>query len=216
MKYEFDQMKENIPLYINGELQGEERAVFEQQLKVDQQLQQEYEEFLLINRMFEQLESNQSIDTDGVFKRIQGQIALDESKEFSKKSVVEISQSPFFEKLSAFFSMNNLGWGIAVAQFVVLAVMVTGNFQHEEDMMTTLSNESGVAIGHQQLTVVFDVNASIEQVSGLLQGINAVIIDGPSKVGMVKISLSKTPESLEKIIDDLKASPIVIFVEKSL
>jgi hypothetical protein len=79
MSVETNKLQEQIPLYINGTLYGEQRDSFEQSLQRNWELKQEYTEFYEINSVFEMVDNIDDQHFDRLFARIQANVKFDPS-----------------------------------------------------------------------------------------------------------------------------------------
>ncbi|WP_455206120.1 hypothetical protein [Kaarinaea lacus] len=69
MNTQFSRFQEQIALYINGALSDDERSVFEQALKQNPVLKQEYKEFYEIDSVFEAIEDVTDQHFEQIFKK---------------------------------------------------------------------------------------------------------------------------------------------------
>lgn len=198
---------ESIPLYINGFMQGKARIEFEKLLASDRRLRQEYEEFCEIEQVFINMENKYTVDLDAVLGRIHECI-----KKENRKSSFNLGE--WFRDL---IDMPRLAWGIAMAQFAVIAVLVAGNMQ-QQPVLTTLSNDKSLSeiANKPEFVVIFAETATVTQVSQLLTNIDATIVDGPSRLGVVNIALMERDADADKVLMELERSSIVVLAKKAL
>lgn len=77
MMAKINKLQEQIPLYINGSLHGEERVSFEQALQRNWELKQEYAEFHEIESVFAIIDNISDQHFDNLFTRIQANVKFD-------------------------------------------------------------------------------------------------------------------------------------------
>ena len=89
MSVKISQSQAQIPLYINGALQNEERDVFEQTLKRDPELKQECKEFHEIESVIDVIEGISDQHFEQLFTRIQANARFEPPAQLQPSTATE-------------------------------------------------------------------------------------------------------------------------------
>lgn len=177
-----------LPFYVNGSLKGDELALVEQELANNQALEQEV---VFLQNLRQSLKDQELDSSPGEFglKRLQ--------KSVSNASVSE--QKPPTSK--------NIWRFAAVAACLMLVIQtVVVNLESESTYTAAGGKTASVAEGYV-VSVTFTPNISELALRQLLIENNVAIIDGPSALGVYRLSVTENPDNLVTLF---KARPDVI------
>ena len=197
-----------IPLYLNGSLQGGQRQAFEQALKTHPKLEQELALMRDVQSSWEN-EENQA-EFDKLFRRI--------SPALNKQGPVTQNKqaTSLINRIATWFAIPQLAWGVALAQFCVIAILVGASLDEKKDIGYRTLTGNGNTQTQVLLNVVFVQDAELQQINALLRAVNARIVDGPSAAGRITLGLiesSSDIQSTEERIAILRESDIVVLAE---
>ncbi len=183
------EIEELLPFYVNGTLQDAERLQVEEALKGNADLQ---EEVSLLKRLRAEM---QEIDVE----TSPGELGL---KRLQKSLIAEQEQS-----IEAPTSANDnvMGWGwkaAAVAACMLLAIQtfVFAPSLTDDNADLTAAGGGTISVPHGVLySVTFSPDAKEEDMRALLLSVGARIVDGPSAIGVYRLSApGKSDEILKK------------------
>lgn len=177
-----------LPFYVNGSLDGEELGLVEQALENNQDLRQEV---IFLQNLRKSVKEQEPDSSPGEFglKRLQ--------KSVSNASASEKKQP----------TPKNIWRFAAVAACLMLAIQtVVVNLESESTYTAASGNTTTVAEGYV-VSVTFAPNVSERVIRQLLIENNVSIIDGPSALGIYRLSVTENPENLVTLF---KARPDVI------
>ena len=210
MTYNLDQLKEMVPIYLNGRLSNKERAAFDEGLERFAELKKELAEFSEIRQSYARVEQNTALDSDALFARIQDNIQKKEAHLPEQQSNAWFQRLQ--QKLRDWYHAPALSWSLAGAQFAALLVVIMlvpqkGLFQTYTAPPT---QKDGIRIN-----VVFNEEAQEVEIRKLLQQVGAIIVDGPTSTGLYVLKADASAD-VKAIIQKLVDSKIVRIAEKSL
>ncbi len=178
--------RENLPMYINGNLTKKELADFERELANDIVLKEEAE-FLSAIRRYVKKEQIQTPGDMGLFKL--------------KREIKQQQESASINnKLTRKWRMFTVAASLML--FIQAGVMIT--MTQQEDSFTLLS---GSNYSESVMQVQFKNDARQSDINTLLISVNGSIIEGPSKKGIYRIQFDKIDAS---IIEQLQQQSNVI------
>ncbi len=210
MTYNHDQLKEMIPIYLNGQLSKKEHIAFEQGLQRFPDLATELAEFAEIQESYSVVQDDTPIDADRVFARIQNNIRKQEvqTPAFSIKA--------WFQQLGqilvGWYRTPALSWSVAGLQFAALVLVIA--LVPSDNPFHTYSADPSPKEGIH-INVVFNQGAQEIEIRTLLQQIHASIVDGPTAGGLYVLALDAKAD-MNTILQKLSASGIVRLAEKAL
>ncbi len=209
-------LREYLPGYVNGTASVAERKAVDDALKNDPELRRELKELQNIAAAFVTREEISTAHSDGLFQRIKGNIAATSVKKVTDVPVRREQNDPHNSWWTWLFGDPRLAWGVALAQLVVIAVLVGTNFNAREKTYDTLSAQPAARIGGIQLNIVFDAGAAQEDVNRTLQQFGLHYVDGPSAAGMIVVALPEDVSSAGPVLEKLRQSKAIRFVEPQL
>lgn len=177
-----------LPFYVNGSLKGDELALVEQELANNQALEQEV---VFLQNLRQSVKEQELDSSPGEFglKRLQ--------KSVSTASLSEQKQP----------TSKNIWRFAAVAACLMLVIQtVVVNLESESTYTAAGGKTKNVAQGHI-VSVTFAPNISELAIRQLLIENNVAIIDGPSALGIYRLSVTENPDDLVTLF---KTRPDVI------
>jgi hypothetical protein len=206
-----EQLREMIPLYLNGSLSKKQTEEFLQAMQKHPELGQELSEFSDINDAFNAMPMPDEDKFDALFEKISASNSQAEQKPAVAASVAQ--QESFFDTLKQWFSNPFLSWGIAMAQFAILAVVIFSlPVEKPDQRYQTLSDTSHTQAS--SINIVFKPTATLEQINNLLHQHQLEIISGPSTANVFLIS-ARNSADMDTLIGQLRQQELVRFVEKT-
>jgi len=203
MRYNADELKELIPLYLIGKLTEDQQQMLEQAMKEVPQLRQEFTEFSEIRNLYREAEEDTPQPSDTVYKRI-----MDNIGEGKRTSVTE--RRGYLEILRGFFSSPRFSWGVAAVQVVIILFLLVG--LPGQERMKTLSSGYSQNNGQVRINIVFKEDAREREIRDLINSIDGDIIGGPTPQGLYIIRI-KDRRNIRDVIKYLKRYKIVRFAE---
>ncbi|MEM7194049.1 MAG: hypothetical protein AAF402_03805 [Pseudomonadota bacterium] len=195
MEEEINELRQQIPWYVNNTLSPEERAQFEEGLKKYSQLEDEIE----FARAVQHAVAAEDVGSPGAFglRRLQQSIG-------NAESVKKAAQPRHMETRNS----SRWKWAAIAAAVVVMVqtgVIFNGPGRVEYEL---LGNREGI----QSLQIDFQSGVTLEQVNHLLKEIEGEIISGPSALGIFRIHLKEveTDKELEQVIQTLRGQSTII------
>ncbi|MGD8886028.1 MAG: hypothetical protein PVF34_10415, partial [Gammaproteobacteria bacterium] len=207
-------LRELIPLYINGALAGKHKIAFEKSLKNDPNLKQEYMEFYEIEAYFDQLNTTSRQHLDQLYNNIINKlIEADETAE--AESAQELSAEKKVDFVHHILTSSQVGWGLAVLQFAVLAVLlifvVPNNSSSVEAKISAtqlLQQTTG-----RKINVVFRDNATHQQIRDLMLKLDLSMFSGPTEIGLYTVSIDGSEQLARDRLNKLRNSDIVVLAD---
>jgi len=185
------ELKENLPWYVNNTLNDEQQAEFEQQLSNNAELKQEVK---FLNALRQHVKQNISHSP--------GEMGLQRLKRQIKKESEQNSSSH-----KSITTWRTLAIAASLVLVVQLGIMI--NFVQREDTFVPLSGNN---YSSSVIQVQFKSDATESRIRELLISIEGSIINGPSKNGLYRIQL-KTDD--DKIISRLRMqTDLIDFISK--
>lgn len=211
MTYSFDQLRDLIPHYVNGSLSGKERQRFENGIEKFPALQQELVEFSEIKSVYDEMKNEIPQPSDRIFRSVMNRIKVDER-------VVSISGSwEIIERLRRFFGgifiSPRISWGVVAVQLAVILMLVI-SFP-KDNRYTTLTSGPIQQEDRVRINVVFNEESTEKEIRKILNGAEAMIVNGPTQEGLYTIEVSKDRD-IDQLLKDLNKKKTVIFIEKAL
>lgn len=211
MTYNLDQLKEMVPIYLNGRLSDKERVAFDDGLERFAELKKELAEFSDIQQSYAQVEQKTTLDSDALFARIQDNIQKQEVLAPKQQSVTWFQQLQ--QKLRDWYHAPALSWSLAGAQFAALLVVlmvVPHKGQQFQTYTAPPTQKDGIHIN-----AVFNEGATEIEIRTLLQQVGATIVDGPTSMGLYVLQFDASAD-VNVLIQQLIDSKIVRIAEKTL
>jgi hypothetical protein len=163
-----DYYRENLPMYINGNLTAEEQADFERELSQDDSLKKEAE-FLTALRGYVKQENVQTPGEMGWHKL---------KRQIKKESESTVTTHNTTNKWRTF--------AVAASLILVVQAGFMTNMMQQQDSFAPLSGDD---YPENVIQVQFNSNAKASDIQELLISINGSIIEGPSTKGLYRIQL---------------------------
>jgi hypothetical protein len=206
-----EELKEMIPLYLNGRLSGFEKEELEKALMKYPELKRELMEFSEIMGIYEDIEQEMPPPSDILYARILRNIRSKGKEEtFLKKGNYGTQVQEF---LRALFSSPKVSWTVAAVQLVIILALVV--FTPGEKIFRTLTSEYPVQGEAIRINVLFEEDAREREVRDLIRKAKANIVSGPTLDGLYVLEIKNNRE-IDTVIDNLTSSEIVKFAEKAL
>ena len=183
---------ELLPFYVNGSLDSDEKALVEKAIKDDLSLEKEIEFLESLRGEVKAQEFENSPGELGL-KRLQKAIAEEKLK-----------NDPIARARSKVTHEQNWGWraaAIAACLLLMLQTVVTFNLGNRGDLTAAGGPQIVQTQGHL-VDVTFAPDAQEKNIRNLLLAIDASIVDGPSALGVYKLSI---PRDVETAVKKLKA-----------
>ena len=170
-----------LPFYINGTLDAEENKRVEDALAIDENLR---EELVFLKGLQAQVQQ-QSVQPPG-------ELGLKRLQKLLKQQQANDAVLP----LKNAFSAKKYGWQM-VAMAACLVLVVQTVVMHSPDSDEYMAAGGSVIVQHQGkiVSVTFAPNVTEQQIRRLLLETNASIVDGPSALGIYRLSVSNNIES---------------------
>ncbi|WP_455207282.1 RNA polymerase sigma factor [Kaarinaea lacus] len=221
-KYEVSRsniLRELIPLYINGALSGKHKIAFEKSLKNDPNLKQEYMEFYEIEAYFDQLDTASKQQLDRLYSTIKNN--LEDLQELPESQLEEEKiAGTKVDFLHELLSSARIGWGLAILQFVVLVIVlifaVPDNSDSVEANITAAITAAQILQQQnkgKQLNVIFQDNATNQQIRDLLLALQAEVHSGPTEIGLYTISVEGNEQRVQEVLSTLRSSGVVVLAD---
>jgi hypothetical protein len=205
MTYSREQLRELMPLYVNGSLSPQVAEDFLRAIEQHDDLMAELDEFSDISAAFD----SRPLPDEDHFQ------ALFEKIDTGNAVPVATKQQPAaaggIEWLKNVFLRPWLSWGLVLAQFALIAVIVLRP-PADEPRYETLSH--GAPQVAQRINVVFSEHVSVQDMNRLLRSHGLAIVSGPSASGMYVLSLPA--DSDPRLLSELERSSLIRFVDKAM
>ena len=195
-----------IPLYLNDQLDAEQKKIFEKQLETNDHLKQELEEYSMIKQSYSDLGEELPSPSPDVFSRIMEKIRVEPEKEIEHASVIET----IMEKIKPCLSAPRFAWSVAAVQMAAIIILVFC-LPYETKFQTLSTTDPQLKSG-VQINIVFQETAEEKKIRTLLNDLDATIINGPSKNGLYIIIIKDTRNKTH-VLETLKASDLVKFAQ---
>jgi hypothetical protein len=208
-------LRELIPLYINGALAGKHKIAFEKSLKNDPNLKQEYMEFYEIEAYFDQLDTVSKPHLDRLYTTVRN--SLDNLQEQSEADVEEEqSRTEKADFLHVMLSSSRTGWSLAILQFIILFIVLL--FVAPDDSDPVEPNITATQILQQQgkgkkLNVIFQDDATHQQIRDLLLALQAEVHSGPTEIGLYTITIDGDERRVQEVLNTLRNSGVVVLAD---
>ncbi|MEM6781239.1 MAG: hypothetical protein AAF569_05200 [Pseudomonadota bacterium] len=182
---------ELLPFYVNGSLEGEEKALVEKAIKDNPSLENEIK-FLEKLRGKVQTQEFENSPGELGLKRLQKSIAEEKLK-----------NDPIARAQSKITREQNWGWrAAAIAACLLLMLQTVVIFPIWQNADLTAAGGPAVHAEGRIVNVTFAPDAQEENIRNLLLAIEASIVDGPSALGVYQLSI---PKEFEAAIEKLEA-----------
>lgn len=237
MTTENQHLKGQIPLYINGALKGDSRLSFEQALKQNPELKQEYKDFYEIDSLFEMSEDIPELHLEQLFNKIQVSVhsipsstqttkpsetsdkqatkTVDENADIQDlhldKELVDDSKEDHSSPLFSKESIYDLFLSPRISWGIIIAqfiILISLLF-----LPSAGETPNGTALGVKPINVVFADNATQKEIRELLVSFDAQIANGPTSVGLYTIYVKGDQSNAEDVVDKLKKSKLILLAE---
>jgi RNA polymerase sigma-70 factor (ECF subfamily) len=208
-------LRELIPLYINGALAGKHKIAFEKSLKNDPNLKQEYMEFYEIEAYFDQLDTVSKPHLDRLYTTVKN--SLDDIQAESEEADEELqavgAKANFLQDM---LSSPRIGWGLAALQFVLLVMVLI--FSGPDNTAPVDASVTAAQILQQQsrgkkLNVIFQDNATHQQIRDLLLALQAEVHSGPTDIGLYTITVEGNEQRVQEVLNTLRNSGVVVLAD---
>lgn len=184
-----------LPWYLNGSLSAEEQAMVERALASDPALQAELASLELMRETVRESSDSVAVpasDFDLVMQRIDG---VEEAPVHAPAAREPIG-SRWLDSVRALFAMPGLRFAAVAAALVIMlqsaaivGLMVEAPDQGAGYQTATSGEPAGAVAAGPRLLLMFQAEASLAEVAGLLGEVGARIVDGPSQEGAYIVEL---------------------------
>lgn len=203
--------RDMIPMYLNGSLSDQQMQEFHSALHRYPELEQELSEFSEINHAFNAMPMPDDDHFDALFEKISARHAVAADKPAT--AVATPRQSGFLDTLRQWFGNPWLSWGVALAQFAILAVVIFSlPLNNADQRYQTLSDSSHAQVA--SINIVFKPSATLEQINKLLHQNQLEIVSGPSAASVFSLSARHTSD-LDTLVTQLRQLDLVRYAEKT-
>ena len=203
MNYTLENLRDMIPLYINGRLSESEKKDFETALGKHPELSRELIEFKEINEGYKDIKQDAPSSSNDLYPRIIENIKKQKPKALLSAAPGLINQ--ILRTLKSVFGSPQLSWSVVAVQlFVIISLLI---FYPTDNKFKTLS-ENHIAEDSGMINVVFKEDAKEKDMRRLIEGVNGSIISGPTPDGLYIIKI-KNINDIEIVLTGLKNSDIV-------
>ena len=187
MSKEIEQL---LPFYVNGTLSGSEQERVEKALLANPELQEELDVLSKLQTEMRQMELGQSPGELGL-KRLQKSLTAETSITAPKQ-------------IAANDNIVKLGWKLAAVAACLMLVVQTLVFVPEWSEDKDLISAGGSVVQpHGRLySITFAPDAREEDIRTLLLSVNGRFVDGPSALGVYRLSV---PGAQEDVLKKLNA-----------
>jgi anti-sigma-K factor RskA len=205
-QHKLEELKGTLPLYVRGDLAGQEKAELEEALTHFPELQQELQEVERIHQTYQELTQEIPAPNDCLYNEVLRNIRKEKAAQ--ERTRTASWTETFFDSLRNSLASPGVAWA-AACLFLVLGL---GLFFRPTPapVVVTLSapssNPSLVA-----LNVVFKEGTSEKDMRSLLLATGTQIVDGPDVNGLYVVAIHRA-EPKERVLAQLEKSPIVRFV----
>ena len=207
-------LRELIPLYINGSLGGKHKKAFEKSLKGDKELKQEYVEFYEIESFFDQQEGVIKTRLPQLFNIIKSEIKDVKPKTEivvpapAETPAAEIAQGVVHQLLSS----ARIGWGLAILQLAILIIVIMVNTPRytNQSYATSKAGVQPAVKNGKRINVVFADDAKAQDIKDLLLKLKVELDGGPSDIGSFSVLVQGSESHVNKVVEKLKQSDIVV------
>lgn len=207
MTSSIQQLREMIPLYLNGSLSEQQTRDFLQEISKHPELEHELAEFSDINDAFESMPMPDDANFDALFEKIDTTAVKAPSSAPTKKE-------NYIDNLKQWLVNPFVSWGVALAQFMLVALILFNAAPEKTDIRyQSLSHtEQG---SKDSISIVFTKTATVGQINTLLLELRLDIVSGPTR-GKVFLIRAQDSSDVAKLLDRLRQEKIVRFAEKTL
>lgn len=181
-----------LPFYVNGTLDSAEKARVEQAINDDPSLKGEAE---FLEKLRGEVKAQAVENSPGELGLKRLQKALAEEK---------LKTDPIARAHSKITKEQNWGWraaAIAACLLLMLQTIATFSLWQSGDL-TAAGGGSVIQASGQVISVTFVPEAREENIRNLLLAVDARIVDGPSALGVYKLSV---PKDAATIVEKLRA-----------
>ena len=183
-----EEIQELLPFYVNGSLSAEEKTLVESYLKEDPSLQSEVDFIKALGSAIKDIPQEQSPGEFGL-KRLQRDIKKEKAQTSATVKTVSKPISLW----------RNMAIAAGLALILQTAYMV--NDKTGGGKLIPAGGENTISISGPVLTVTFVPTATEESIRNLLVEHDLRIIDGPSALGIYRLT---TDGDITKAINALK------------
>lgn len=208
--FNVDEMREKIPLYLNGRLLEKEKKEFEDGLTRYPEILAELKEFSEIKEIYPEIEKDVPQPSNALYQRVLKNIQPQIKLSFIPQKKSDWEQTREFFKEA--FGSPRISWGIVAVQFaVILLLLIT---LPKGDGFKTLTSRQPLPGEGAKINVIFDKGSKEIEIREVLNGVGATIVKGPSLDGLYMVEI-REGQNTEKVLKQLKNTKIVQFAEKA-
>lgn len=177
---------ELLPFYVNGSLDDEEKCLVEDAIKDDPSLKTE---IAFLDKLRKEIQRQE-------FENSPGELGLKRLQKAIKDE--KLKSDPGARAESKITREQNRGWrAVAIAACLLLmlqSIMTFSLWQNDEDL-SAAGGKTVIHSGGHIVSVTFDPDAREENIRNLLLATDARIVDGPSALGVYKLSITQDVEA---------------------
>lgn len=189
-------VRELLPFYVNGTLGGAELKEVETAIKSDPSLKGDIDFLKALRDEVKNIESENSPGELGL-KRLQKAIAAE-----------KLQNDPIARAESKITKEQNWGWRVAaIAACLLLVFQTIVMMPQQGDDLTAAGGKQVVFAEGRIVSVTFSPDAREENIRSLLLSVDANIVDGPSALGVYKLSI---PRDFDAAVEKLRAHKTLI------
>ncbi len=207
-----------VPDYHRGSLEPELKNLFDKELAANPELQEELNEFVQFQKLYHEIDDENPVPSDAIFKRISE--SVDSLEQNKQREFKDIPSSPalsikFLEAWAWLKESVSVPWGMAIVQAIVIVILLLPGTPQKSYKTLSVSPETGVNNTRVLFNIVFKDSAKESEIRELLLATNSTITSGPSAQGRYVIALAPGKPTAH-VIETLQQADIVIFIEKAL
>lgn len=177
-----------LPFYVNGTLDDAENKLVKEAIASNKDLQQE---LVFLQSLQSQLQQQQ--------EQSPGELGLKRLQRMLQKE--QTNNETHHQKDNT--AANTDRWKIAaIAACLMLVVQTATNFESDSDVYMAAGGNTLVQHKGEIVSITFTPDVSEQQIRSLLLETNVFIVDGPSALGIYRLSVSN---NVDATINKLKA-----------
>lgn len=210
MTYKLNDLKEMIPIHLNGRLSKSKNRLLERGMRKYPALKDEMMEYSKIKASYKDIEEESPLHSDILYKEIVKNISsLKGQNGFLEKE-------SYMERLWIFlkdlFVLPQVSWTVVGVQvLIILALLFSSPVKKGYN---TLSSGDGMIGEGIKMNIVFKADAQEYEIRRLLGDVGAGMVAGPTPEGLYILRI-RGNRDIAVVTADLKNSGIVEFVGRA-
>jgi len=198
----YEEMREKIPLYLNGRLSEKEAVEMEQFIEEHPEIAYEMNDFAEIRDLLLDTTDVELPDQERIFRMVMKRVKEEEP-------LPHPEEKSFIKRIMNLLTGPLVPWVVVAAQLALIVFLVIAPYR-ENGYRTLTSSASRTEV---MLNIVFNPEAREIDISRLLNSIGATIVSGPDENGLYVI---KVEGKVDDVLQTLRNSGMIRFVEKRI